>query len=113
MLTGINVDIEEVDLLAVGGGKAGKSLAMDLARAGQKVAMIGGTCINVACIPTKTLINSGRLLQSARRASEFGIVGVGIAGVRNRERSESSESEIRRSMSICFAAARKTWSARW
>lgn len=75
------MDIEELDLLVVGGGKAGKSLAMDAARSGQRVAMveramIGGTCINVACIPTKTLINSGRLLQSARRASEFGIVGV-------------------------------------
>ena len=87
MLTGINVDFEEVDLLAVGGGKAGKSLAMDLARAGQKVAMIGGTCINAACIPTKTLINSGRLLQSARRAPG--------AGVRNRRRRNRGRSESR------------------
>jgi pyruvate/2-oxoglutarate dehydrogenase complex dihydrolipoamide dehydrogenase (E3) component len=75
------MDIEEFDLLVVGGGKAGKSLAMDLARAGRKVAMveramIGGTCINVACIPTKTIINSGRILKDARRAVEFGIVGV-------------------------------------
>jgi pyruvate/2-oxoglutarate dehydrogenase complex dihydrolipoamide dehydrogenase (E3) component len=54
---------------------------MDLAKAGQKVAMIeramiGGTCINVACIPTKTLINSGRVLQTIRRAAEFGVSGV-------------------------------------
>jgi probable pyridine nucleotide-disulfide oxidoreductase len=74
--------IEDVDLVVVGGGKAGKTLAMDAARAGQKVAMIerskiGGTCINVACIPTKTIINSGRVLQSARRAIEFGVTGVG------------------------------------
>jgi pyruvate/2-oxoglutarate dehydrogenase complex dihydrolipoamide dehydrogenase (E3) component len=59
--------IEDVDLVVVGGGKVGKTLAMDAARAGQKVAMIerskiGGTCINVACIPTKTIINSGRVL---------------------------------------------------
>lgn len=69
-----------VDLLVIGGGKAGKSLAMDLAAAGQSVAMvergmIGGTCINVACIPTKTLINSARLLKTMRRATEFGITG--------------------------------------
>jgi pyruvate/2-oxoglutarate dehydrogenase complex dihydrolipoamide dehydrogenase (E3) component len=69
-----------VDLLVVGGGKAGKSLAMDLAGAGQSVAMvergmIGGTCINVACIPTKTLVNSARLLNTMRRAAEFGITG--------------------------------------
>lgn len=69
---------ENFDLLVVGGGKAGKSLAMDLAAAGQRVAMvergmIGGTCINVACIPTKTLVNSARLLAVMRRAAEFGI----------------------------------------
>lgn len=69
-----------VDLLVIGGGKAGKSLAMDLAAAGQSVAMvergmIGGTCINVACIPTKTLVNSARLLKTMRRAEEFGITG--------------------------------------
>jgi pyruvate/2-oxoglutarate dehydrogenase complex dihydrolipoamide dehydrogenase (E3) component len=71
---------QNVDLLVVGGGKAGKSLAMDLAAAGQSVAMvergmIGGTCINVACIPTKTLVNSARLLKTMRRAAEFGITG--------------------------------------
>ncbi|MGO4383211.1 dihydrolipoyl dehydrogenase family protein [Specibacter sp. RAF43] len=72
--------IEEFDLVVIGGGKAGKSLAMDLAAAGQRVAMvergmIGGTCINVACIPTKTLVNSARLLAVTRRAGEFGITG--------------------------------------
>jgi pyruvate/2-oxoglutarate dehydrogenase complex dihydrolipoamide dehydrogenase (E3) component len=70
--------IEDVDLLVIGGGKAGKTLAMDLARGGRNVAMIersmiGGTCINVACIPTKTLINSGRVLSTVRRAGAFGI----------------------------------------
>lgn len=73
--------VEDMDLVVVGGGKAGKTLAMELANAGQKVAMIerskiGGTCINVACIPTKTIINSGQVLKSARRAAEFGITGV-------------------------------------
>ncbi len=71
--------IQDVDLLVVGGGKAGKSLAMDRARAGWKVAMIerdkiGGTCINVACIPTKTLVASARSLIAARSAGEFGVV---------------------------------------
>ena len=47
---------QEVDLLVVGGGKAGKSLAMTRAKKGDSVVMIerdkvGGTCINVACIP--------------------------------------------------------------
>jgi probable pyridine nucleotide-disulfide oxidoreductase len=75
------MDIEDLDLLVIGGGKAGKSLAMDVARDGHRVAMvergmIGGTCINVACIPTKTIINSGRILEGTRRATEFGITGV-------------------------------------
>src|SRR3954471_22406672 len=70
--------IEDVDLLVVGGGKAGKSLALDRAKAGWTVAMvehdkIGGTCINVACIPTKALVASARTLISARRAGELGV----------------------------------------
>ena len=73
-------EIENVDLLVVGGGKAGKSLAMERAKAGWKVAMverqfIGGTCINVACIPTKSLVNSARRLSDARTDEAFGIVG--------------------------------------
>lgn len=70
---------DEVDLVVVGGGKAGKSLAMDRARAGWRVVMverdkIGGTCINVACIPTKALVGSARTLIAARRAAEMGFV---------------------------------------
>lgn len=67
-------------LLVVGGGKAGKTLAMDRARAGWRVAMveqapemIGGTCINLACIPTKTLIRCAEVAQLARRAADFGV----------------------------------------
>ncbi|MEV0695723.1 FAD-dependent oxidoreductase [Streptomyces sp. NPDC050388] len=70
--------IEDVDLLVVGDGKAGKSLAMDRAKAGWRVVMverdkIGGTCINVACIPTKTLVGSARTLLTARNAAERGV----------------------------------------
>lgn len=80
-VAGRQTEIEEFDLLVIGGGKAGKTLAMEFAQDGRSVAMveramIGGTCINVACIPTKTLINSGRVLSQVRRAAEFGIIGV-------------------------------------
>lgn len=73
------MEIEDVDLLVVGGGKAGKSLAMDRAKTGRKVAMIerdkiGGTCINVACIPTKALVGSARTLLQARDAARTGVV---------------------------------------
>ena len=71
-------DVEDVQLLVVGGGKAGKSLAMDRAKAGWSVAMverdkIGGTCINVACIPTKALVGSARTLLTARHAAVMGV----------------------------------------
>ena len=71
-------DTEDVDLLVIGGGKAGKSLAMDRAKAGWSVAMverdkIGGTCINVACIPTKALVGSARALLTARHAEALGV----------------------------------------
>ncbi|MGA5551025.1 dihydrolipoyl dehydrogenase family protein [Streptomyces pseudogriseolus] len=70
--------MEDVDLLVVGGGKAGKTLAMDAARAGRRVVMvergmIGGTCINVACIPTKSLVTSARLLRRAAGAEALGL----------------------------------------
>ena len=70
--------VENVDLLVIGGGKAGKSLAMDRAKAGWDVVMverdkIGGTCINVACIPTKALVGSARTLLTARRAGTMGV----------------------------------------
>lgn len=69
---------EEVRLLVIGGGKAGKSLAMDRAKADWSVTMverdkIGGTCINVACIPTKALVGSARTLLTARHADRMGV----------------------------------------
>src|SRR6187402_2180766 len=71
-------NVEEVDLLVVGGGKAGKSLAMDRANAGWSVVMvekdkIGGSCINVACIPTKSLVGSARTLLACRHAARMGV----------------------------------------
>jgi pyruvate/2-oxoglutarate dehydrogenase complex dihydrolipoamide dehydrogenase (E3) component len=73
-----HLDTEDVRLLVVGGGKAGKSLAMDRAKAGWSVAMverdkIGGTCINVACIPTKALVGSARTLLTAHHAAAMGV----------------------------------------
>ncbi|WP_321789522.1 MULTISPECIES: FAD-dependent oxidoreductase [Paraburkholderia] len=67
-------DIKHFEYLFLGGGKGGKSLAMDLARKGKRVAliergMIGGSCINVACIPSKTLIQNARNMQVWRSMS--------------------------------------------
>lgn len=56
-----------VDVLVIGWGKGGKTLAAALAGDGQKVAMIeqfetmhGGTCINIGCVPTKALVHDAQ-----------------------------------------------------
>lgn len=61
------------DILVLGWGKAGKSLAGDMVAAGKRVALVersssmyGGTCINIGCVPTKDLVVSAE----ERRASD-------------------------------------------
>ncbi|WP_026819009.1 FAD-dependent oxidoreductase [Arthrobacter castelli] len=55
---------EHVDVLVIGWGKGGKTLAAAMAKSGQRVAMVeqsdqmyGGTCINIGCVPTKALVH--------------------------------------------------------
>jgi pyruvate/2-oxoglutarate dehydrogenase complex dihydrolipoamide dehydrogenase (E3) component len=59
--------------------------------------MIGGGCINVACIPTKTFIASARVVHSIRRAAEYGIKveGVSVDWLGVRKRVEEVVSEMR------------------
>jgi pyruvate/2-oxoglutarate dehydrogenase complex dihydrolipoamide dehydrogenase (E3) component len=70
------------DAVVIGAGQAGPSLAVRLAQSGRKTAIIerkllGGTCVNVGCIPTKTLIASARAAHVSRTAGEYGVVGRG------------------------------------
>lgn len=67
------------DALIIGAGQAGPSLAGRLTAAGQKVALIerkffGGTCVNVGCMPTKTLIASARAAHVARTGNDYGVM---------------------------------------
>ena len=69
---------EGFDAIVIGTGQAGPALAVRLAGAGQRVAIIerkrfGGTCVNNGCIPTKTLIASARAAYVAREAGRFGV----------------------------------------
>ncbi|MDT5118028.1 MAG: hypothetical protein QOE30_3767 [Mycobacterium sp.] len=69
---------ERFDAVIVGAGQAGPPLAGRLTAAGQRVAiverkLIGGTCVNNGCIPTKTLVASAHAAHLARRSSEYGV----------------------------------------
>ncbi|AZP81435.1 FAD-containing oxidoreductase [Mycobacterium avium] len=73
------------DAIIVGAGQAGPSLAGRLTAAGQRVAiierkLIGGTCVNTGCIPTKTLVASAHAAHLARRGADYG-VGTGAVSV--------------------------------
>jgi pyruvate/2-oxoglutarate dehydrogenase complex dihydrolipoamide dehydrogenase (E3) component len=66
------------DAIIVGSGQAAPPLARKLAAAGWKTALIerrwvGGTCVNVGCTPTKTMIASGRVAYLVKRSADFGI----------------------------------------
>ena len=68
---------ESFDAIIMGAGQAGPSLAARCSREGLKTALIergafGGTCVNVGCVPTKTLVASARAIHQARRGAEFG-----------------------------------------
>jgi pyruvate/2-oxoglutarate dehydrogenase complex dihydrolipoamide dehydrogenase (E3) component len=66
------------DAIVIGSGQGGVPLAKKLAKANWKVALIerkwvGGTCINVGCTPTKTMISSGHVAHLVQRSADFGI----------------------------------------
>lgn len=86
---------ETFDAVVIGTGQAGKPLALDLAEAGYKTAVVerhhvGGTCINYGCTPTKTMIASARVAHLARRGPDYGVrtgdVSVDLEVVRQRKR---------------------------
>jgi dihydrolipoamide dehydrogenase len=69
---------EDFDLAVLGGGPAGYVAALRAAQLGARPVLIegervGGTCLNIGCIPTKALTTSTELLLTARRAHEFGL----------------------------------------
>ena len=68
----------QFDAIIIGTGQSGPPLAFAIAAEGKQVAIIerkrfGGTCVNVGCIPTKTLVASARTAWVARRAAEYGV----------------------------------------
>src|ERR1700726_4862879 len=86
---------EEFDLVILGGGTGSTIAAWTLAGEGKQVAVverkyIGGSCPNIACLPSKNIIHSAKVASYFRRSKEFGITHdhftIDMAGVRERKR---------------------------
>jgi pyruvate/2-oxoglutarate dehydrogenase complex dihydrolipoamide dehydrogenase (E3) component len=87
---------EEFDLVILGGGTGSTVAAWTFAAEGKRVAVIdrkyiGGSCPNIACLPSKNIIHSAKVVDYFRRSKEFGVshggFKVDMAGVRERKRS--------------------------
>ena len=88
-------DPEEYDLVVLGSGAGSKLTAWTLAKQGKRVAVIerkyiGGSCPNIACLPSKNIVHSAKVASYFRRAEEFGIdtkgFAVNMSVVRDRKR---------------------------
>ncbi len=88
-------NIEKYENLVLGSGGAGKFIAWTMAEAGHRTAMVerallGGACPNVACLPSKNIIYSARVVSLARRGAEFGLktesLSVDMESVQRRKR---------------------------
>ena len=86
---------EQVDVVVVGAGQGGVPIAKAFADAGKRAVLIestyvGGSCVNVGCTPTKTMVASARVAYLARRATDLGVhtgeVSVDMTAVRERKR---------------------------
>src|SRR5215467_13588530 len=96
-------DIDNYDILIIGSGESGKWLAWTMASTGHRTAvverkLIGGSCPNIACLPSKNIIHSAKVASFARRGPEFGLefssLAINMAGVQSRKR-KMVEGEIR------------------
>src|SRR3989475_12624090 len=86
---------EEYDLLVLGSGAAGKLISWTLAKKGMKAAVIerkyvGGSCPNIACLPSKNIIHSAKVASYLPRSEEFGVTKdnwkINMRAVRERKR---------------------------
>jgi pyruvate/2-oxoglutarate dehydrogenase complex dihydrolipoamide dehydrogenase (E3) component len=90
-----NSQVEEYDVVILGGGTGSTVAAWTFAGQGKRVAVvdrkyIGGSCPNIACLPSKNIIHSAKVASYMRRSEEFGITKEGfridMRAVRGRKR---------------------------
>ncbi len=93
------------DLIVIGAGTGGYVAAIKAAQLGKKVALVekgdlGGTCLNVGCIPTKTMIAHAHVLEKIKHAADFGITvgSVSIDYAKMKERKDGVISKIRKGL---------------
>jgi len=87
-------EIQHYEILVIGSGEAGKWMTWTMAQAGHRTAVerkhIGGSCPNIACLPSKNVIRSAKANWFARHAAEYGIqtgpVSTDMRGVFSRKR---------------------------
>src|SRR5579863_5969820 len=86
---------DDYDLLVLGSGAGGKLIAWTSAQKGQRVVVVerkyvGGSCPNIACLPSKNIIHSAKVASLFFRSNEFGIskenVRIDMEAVRERKR---------------------------
>jgi pyruvate/2-oxoglutarate dehydrogenase complex dihydrolipoamide dehydrogenase (E3) component len=86
---------EEYDVVVLGSGEAGKYIAWTLAKEGMRTVVIerkyvGGSCPNIACLPSKNIIHSAKVASYFKRSGEFGITNdnwkIDMSVVRDRKR---------------------------
>ena len=95
MLDSIRSNKETFDVLVLGSGEAGKYLSWSLGAEGRSVALVerqyvGGSCPNIACLPSKNIVHSAKIAWYAQRLEAFGMrkpaPGIDMAVVRERKR---------------------------
>src|ERR1700729_3110947 len=94
-MTSAATPVEKFDALVLGSGEAGKYLSWSLGAEGKRVALVerryvGGSCPNIACLPSKNVVHSAKVAWYARRLKDFGLnapaPGIDMTVVRDRKR---------------------------
>jgi pyruvate/2-oxoglutarate dehydrogenase complex dihydrolipoamide dehydrogenase (E3) component len=101
-------DKQQFEVLVIGSGESGKNIAWTMGKAGRRTAvverkLIGGSCPNIACLPSKNVVYSAKVADLARRGAEFGVMTermtIDMARVYARKR-QMVESEVRLHLQI-------------
>lgn len=102
---------QKFDIAIIGGGPGGYVAAIKAAQEGKKVCLIekgsmGGSCLNVGCIPTKTLLANAHLVHALKHAEDFGITlgSVSFDYAKMKSRKDGVVEKIRKSLEGLLAA---------